>query len=138
MTGEGSLGASLIPVFTEYLRNSPGRAAWAFARKIFWDMAVVLAVVAALGAIFSRQVIGIYPLVFKIFGGRSGSWELATYLNHFIFPAIFFIGLAAVATALLHSFRVFGVPAATPVFFNLTMIACSFAVVYRPIMRWAP
>jgi len=138
MTGEGSLGASLIPVFTKYLRDSPGKAAWAFARKIFWDMAVVLAVVAALGVIFSRQVIGIYTFVFKIFGGREGSWDLAVYLNHIIFPAIFFIGLAAVATALLHSFRVFGLPAATPIFFNLTMIACSFAIVYRPIMRWAP
>ena len=138
MTGEGSLGASLIPVFTEYLRNRPGRDAWAFAEKVFWDMAVVLAVVAALGAIFSRQVIGIYTFVFKIFGGHHGSWDLAVYLNHIIFPAIFFIGLAAVATALLHSFRVFGLPAATPIFFNLTMIACSFAVVYQPMMRWAP
>jgi len=138
MTGEGSLGASLIPVFTGYLRNSPGHSAWAFAQKVFWDMAVALAVVAALGVIFSRQVIGIYTFVFKIFGGQHGSWDLAVYLNHLIFPAIFFIGLAAVATALLHSFRVFGLPAATPIFFNLTMIACSFAVVYQPIVRWAP
>jgi len=138
MTGEGSLGASLIPVFTKYLRESPGQAAWAFARKVFWDMAVVLAVVAALGVIFSRQVIGIYTFVFKVLGGQHASWDLAIFLNRIIFPAIVFIGLAAVATALLHSFRVFGVPAATPIFFNLTMIACSFAVVYRPIMRWAP
>ncbi len=138
MTGEGSLGASLIPVFTESLRNSPRRGAWAFAQKVFWDMAVALAVVAALGVIFSRQVIGIYTFVFGIFGGRGESWDLAVYLNHIIFPAIFFIGLAAVATALLHSFRVFGLPAATSIFFNLTMIACSFALVYRPITGWAP
>jgi len=134
MTAEGSLGASLIPVFTSYLRNSPGRAAWEFAQRLFWDMAAVLAVFAALGAIFSRQVVSIYT----IFGGNPAAWDLAVYLNRIIFPAVFFIGLAAVATALLHSFRVFGLPAATPVVFNLTMITCSFGFAYRPVMRWAP
>jgi putative peptidoglycan lipid II flippase len=134
MTGEGSFGASFIPVFTGYLRNSPGRPAWTLAQRVFWDTAILLAVVAALGAVFSRQVIAIYT----VFGGNSVAWGLATYLNRIIFPAIFFIGLAAVASSILHSYRVFGLPAATPIFFNLTMIACSFAVVYRPILRWAP
>jgi putative peptidoglycan lipid II flippase len=97
-------------------------------------MAVLLAVVVTLGAIFSREVIGIYT----IFGGNHATWDLAVYLNRIIFPAILFIGLAGIATAMLHSFRVFGLPAATPIFFNLAMIACSFGIVYRPILRWAP
>jgi putative peptidoglycan lipid II flippase len=134
MTAEGSLGASLIPVFAGYLRNDPGRASWAFAQRIFWDLAVILAVLAALGVIFSRQLIGIYT----IFGGHHAVWGLAVYLNRIMFPAIFFIGLAGVATALLHSFRVFALPAATPVLFNLVMIACSLGVVYRPILHYAP
>jgi len=134
MTAEGSLGASLIPVFTRYLRNSPGQGAWGFAQKIFWDLAVILSVVAALGVIFSRQLIGIYT----IFGSHHATWELAVYLNRIMFPAIVFIGLAAVATALLHSFRLFGLPAATPVLFNLTLIAFSVGVVYRPILDHAP
>jgi len=134
MTAEGSLGASLIPVFTGYLRNHPGRPAWAFAQKVFWDLAVVLAALAALGVIFSRQLIGIYT----IFAANRTAWGLAVYLNRVILPAIVFIGLAAVATALLHCFRIFGLPAATPVLFNLAMIACSLGVVYRPILDWAP
>jgi len=138
MTGEGSLGASLIPVFTDYLRNRAGRPAWEFAQKIFWDMAVALGVVAVIGAIFSRQVIGIYTGIYRLFGGHPASVDLVVYLNRIIFPSILFMGLAAVATALLHSLRVFGLPASTPIFFNLTMIACSIAVVYRPILRWAP
>jgi len=134
MTGEGSLGASFIPVFTGYLRNNPRREAWAFAQKMFWDMAVLLAVVTALGVVFSKQVIGIYAIL----GGNHVAWDLAIYLNRIIFPAIFFIALAGVATAILHSFRVFALPAATPIFFNLALIACSFGVAYRPILRWAP
>jgi len=97
-------------------------------------MALLLAAVVALGVIFSRRVVGIYTIL----GGGHAAWDLAVCLNRIIFPAIFFVGLAAVATALLHSHRVFGLPAATPIFFNLAMIACSFGIVYRPILRWAP
>ncbi|MFZ0980462.1 MAG: murein biosynthesis integral membrane protein MurJ [Candidatus Acidiferrales bacterium] len=132
MTGEGSLGASLIPVFTGYLRNRSPRETWAFAQKVFWDMAVLLAIVAVLGAVFSRQVI----YVFTILGAHQNN--LAVFLNRIIFPAVFFIGLAAVAAALLNSFHVFGLPAATPIFFNLAFILFSFGFIYRPLMRLAP
>ena len=132
MTSEGSLGASLIPVFTGYLRNRSPRESWAFAQKVFWDMAVLLAVIAILGAVFSRQVI----YVFTILGAHQNN--LAIFLNRIIFPAVFFIGLAAVAAALLNSFHVFGLPAATPIFFNLVFILFSFGFIYRPLMRWVP
>jgi len=134
MTGEGSFGASFIPVFTGYLRDSPGRTSWALAQRVFWDAFIVLAVIATLGSVFSRQVVAI----FSVMGGNSAAWSLAVYLNRIIFPSIFFIGLAAVATSILHSYQVFGLPAATPIFFNLAMVACSFGIVYRPVLRWLP
>ncbi len=132
MTGEGSLGASLIPVFTGYIRNRSPRDTWAFAQKVFWDMAVLLAVIAALGAVFSREVV----YIFTILGAHQNN--LAIFLNRIIFPSVFFIGLAAVAAALLNSFHVFGLPAATPIFFNLVFILFSFGFIYRPLMRWVP
>jgi putative peptidoglycan lipid II flippase len=134
MTGEGSLGASLIPVFSGYLRNRSAAESWALARRVFWDLALVLVVVAVLGVVFSRQVIQ----VFTIFGTNHAQWGLAVYLNRIIFPAVIFIGLAGIAAALLNSFHVFGVPAATPIFFNLTLIAFSFGIIYRPLLRWIP
>jgi putative peptidoglycan lipid II flippase len=134
MAGEGSLGASFIPVFTGYLHDQPRPKAWAFAQKLFWDVALALAATALFGVVFSRQVIGLLT----IFGAHQGHWELAVYLNRIMFPAVLFIGLAAVAASILNSFHVFALPAATPIFFNLSMIACSFAIVYRPILHWAP
>jgi putative peptidoglycan lipid II flippase len=134
MTAEGSLGASVIPVFTGYLRSGSRQEAWAFAQKVFWDMAVGLAVLCALGAVFSRQVI----YVFTVFGAHQNQWDLAVFLNRIIFPAVFFIGLAAVAAALLNSFHVFGIPASTPIFFNLVFILFSLGFVYRPLLRWIP
>ena len=65
-------------------------------------------------------------------------WDLAVFLNRIILPAVFFIGLAAVAAAMLNSFHVFGLPASTSIFFNLVMILFSFGIVYRPILRMAP
>lgn len=134
MTAEGSLGASFIPVFTGYLRNRSAHDAWDFARKVFWDLALFLAVLSVLGVVFSKQLIG----MFTLFGHNPGQWGLAISLNKIIFPAVLFIGLAALASAILNSFHVFGLPAATSIFFNLALIAFSLGIVYRPIMRWLP
>jgi putative peptidoglycan lipid II flippase len=134
MTGEGSLGASFIPVFTGYLRDKSREQVWTFARRAFWDLAVLLGTLALLGVVFSRQLIYIYT-VFAIDRSR---WELAVYLNRIIFPAVAFIGLAALAAAILHSFRIFVLPAATPIVLNLIFILFSFGIVYRPVMRMAP
>jgi putative peptidoglycan lipid II flippase len=134
MTGEGALGASFIPVFTGYLRGKSPRETWVFARRMFWDIALVLAVVAILGCVFSRQVIGIFTLM----GVSHVRWDLAIYLNRIIFPCVFFLGLAAMASAILHSFQRFALPAATGVLFNIVVIVSSLAIVYQPIMRWAP
>ena len=134
MTGEGALGASLVPVFSGYLRNRSRAETWAFARKVFWDLALVLVVVAIVGVAFSRQIVH----AFMILGANHGQSGLAIYLNRIIFPAVIFIGLAGVAAALLNSFHVFGLPAATPIFFNLALITVSFGVVYRPLMALLP
>lgn len=55
-----------------------------------------------------------------------------------MFPAVIFIGLSGVAAALLNSFHVFGLPAAAPIFFNVTLIAFSASVLYRPLLQRLP
>jgi putative peptidoglycan lipid II flippase len=133
MAGEGALGASFIPIFTSYLREKPLEEAFRLARRIFWDAAAVLTVFSVLGVVFSRQVI----YLFTIFGHQV-QWDLAVALNRVIFPCVIFIGLAAVASAILNSFHVFALPAAAPIFFNLAMIFCSFGLVYKPLTHWLP
>jgi putative peptidoglycan lipid II flippase len=134
MTGEGALGASFIPVFTGYLRGKPQIAAWQFAQRVFWDVAVILVGIAVLGSVFSRQIVG----SLTVMGVSHVRWDLAIYLNRIIFPCVFFLGLAALAGAILNSFHRFGLPASTSILFNVVFIAFSFGVVYRPIMNWAP
>jgi len=133
VTGGGALGASFIPVFTGYLREKPRDEALRFAQKVFWDVAVILAVVAIAGAIFSKQVVSIFTLL----GHGAIRWDLAIYLNRIIFPCVLFIGLAALVSAALNSFHVFGLPAATSVVFNLVFIVFSMGWAYRLIVPHA-
>jgi putative peptidoglycan lipid II flippase len=134
MTGGGALSASFIPVFTRRLREGSREEALTLARRMLWTIVLVMAVVAILGAVFSRQVV----YVFTLFGATRTRWDMAVYLNRIIFPCVFFIAIAALMGAVLNSFQVFGIPASTAAAFNVTVILFSFGFLYRPIMRWAP
>src|ERR1700720_4338031 len=52
-------------------------------------------------------------------------------LNRLMFPYILFIGMAAMAMAILNCFHIFGLPAATPILLNISFIFFSVAVVRR-------
>jgi putative peptidoglycan lipid II flippase len=134
LVGEGSMSASFIPVFAGYLKQGPNPEAWRFAERVFWIVALVAAAITALGAIFSRQVIA----ALTILAGPAANWNFAVYLNRIILPYIFIVSLVALAGAILNSLHVFGLPAASPILFNVSMIVFSLGVVYRPIMSWAP
>lgn len=134
ISGDGALGAAFIPVFTGYLKDKPRSEAWDLAQKVFWDMAVVLGALAVVGVLFSRQLVHVYALL----SSNPAQWELAVFLNRIVIPAMFFMALAGIAAAILHSFRIFALPAATPIFFNLVMILFSIGIIYRPVMRMAP
>jgi putative peptidoglycan lipid II flippase len=134
MTGGGALSASFIPLFTLNLRERSKQSALLFAQRVLWDIAAVMALVAILGSLFSRQVVGLFTL----FGSTHLSVDLAVYLNRIVFPCVYFIAIAALASAVLNSFHIFGLPASTGVFFNLTVILFSFGVFYRPLLGWVP
>ncbi len=81
LVGEGTVAASFIPVFTTYMRDSSSEQLWAFANRLFWTLALVLAVVTVLGVIFSQSVI-FAPSVIQTLStsspqDRSVSWEEA-------------------------------------------------------------
>ena len=55
----------------------------------------------------------------------------AIYLNRIIFPYVYFVGLSALAMAILNCFHVFGTPAATPILLNIAIIVFSITAVSR-------
>ncbi len=119
LTGEGAMTAAFVPVFTQLRKEKSREELWKFANAFFFDLTLIMALLAVLGIVFS-------PLLVKIiapgFGDVQGKWELTIFLTRIMFPYIFLISLAALAMAILNSFHKFFVPAFTPVLFNLAII----------------
>jgi putative peptidoglycan lipid II flippase len=126
LVGEGSMTASFIPVFTDYMRNRTREETWAFANRLFWTFCVILTALTVLGVIFSP----LFVRFFSMFGKNQVQLE-AMYLNRLMFPYILFIGMAAMAMAILNCFHIFGLPAATPILLNISFIIFSVAVVWK-------
>ncbi len=118
--------ASFIPVFTDYMRNRSREETWKFANRLFWTFSFVLAGLTVLCVVFS-------PLAVRLFSmfGKSQVQGEAIYLNRLMFPYILFIGMAALAMAILNCFHIFGLPAATPILLNISFIVFSVALVWR-------
>ncbi len=79
-----------------------------------------------LGVIFSP----LFVRFFSMFGKNQIQME-AIYLNRLMFPYILFIGMAALAMAILNCFHIFGMPAATPILLNISFIVFSVAAVWK-------
>jgi putative peptidoglycan lipid II flippase len=120
LVAEGSMTASFIPVFTTYMREKSKEEVWEFANKLFWTLALFVALITVLGMVFS-------PTVVHLFAGKNIEGTAAVDLNRIVFPYLFFVALAALAMGILNCFHIFGLPAATPVVMNLATIVFTFA-----------
>jgi putative peptidoglycan lipid II flippase len=126
LVGEGSMTAAFIPVFTDHMRNRSREETWEFANRLFWTFCVILSALAVLGVIFSP----LFVRFFSMFGKNQVQLE-AIYLNRLMFPYILFIGMAAMAMAILNCFHIFGPPAATPILLNISFVLFSVAAVWK-------
>lgn len=131
LIGEGTVAAAFIPVFTGYMRENSTEQLWHFANRLFWTLALVLAVITMLGVIFSPTVIQ----TFSSPQDRESSFAEAIALNRIIFPYIFFLGLVALAMGILNSFHNFALPAATTAILNFTIVIFSISVVWHYFQR---
>ncbi len=120
LTGEGAMTPAFVPAFTELRRKGDRGRLWAFGHAFFWDLALVMAAVTALGILFAP---GLVKVIAYGFGDVAGKWPLTIFMTRVMFPYLFFITLAALASGILNSLGRFFVPASTPILFNLAVIA---------------
>jgi putative peptidoglycan lipid II flippase len=128
LVGEGTVTAAFIPVFTGYMRDKTTEELWGFANKLFWTLALILAVITVLGVVFS-------PFVIETFSSpqdhRESSFPEAIALNRIIFPYIFFVGLVALGMGILNSYHNFALPASTTALLNFSIIVFSISIVWH-------
>jgi len=125
LLGEGSLTASFIPVFTEYLHKKTKEEALELAYNAFTFLSIILTIVTTLGIIFSPFIISVIGYGFT---SDPRQFALAVFLNRLMFPYIFIISMGALFMGILNSFRRFTSPALSPVIWNIAIIAAALGL----------
>jgi len=128
LVGEGALTSAFVPTFSRYLQEGNPAKLWRFANRMFYTLLVVLTLITVLGILFSPQLVRILAYGFRV---SPDKWALTISLNRLMFPYIFCISLAALASGVLNSLDSFALPAFTPVLLNLAIIASALLLSRR-------
>src|SRR6058998_2232995 len=116
LVADAAVQSAFVPVFTELLEKGEKRRAWRVASSLFW---LVLLVLGALTALF----ILLAPWILRPFGDPGGDRALAVGLSRVLFPIVALLGVSGIVVGILNSYEHFAVPALTPVFWNVAIIA---------------
>jgi putative peptidoglycan lipid II flippase len=116
LLADAALSSAFVPVFSELLEKGERKRAWRVASTLFWLMLLGLGGLTALLIVFA-------PLIIAPFGDPGGDKELAIGLSRVLFPIVVLLGISGVIVGILNSYEHFTVPAVTPIFWNLAIIA---------------
>jgi len=126
MFAEGTLTVALVPVLAEERkRGEPAAHAFLNALAGLLLGAVVLATIA--GIVFMPVLLYMFAPGFH---DEPDRWTQALLLARWMFPYMALISLAAMAWAVLNTYRRFAVPAASPALMNIAIIFA--AIVLAP------
>lgn len=125
---EGAMGVAFVPVFTDYLANRSRRAAVQAASALATFMAVALLVLTAIGMLFAPFWTALFAPGFADDPSKLG---LTVALTRWLFPYIFLVSMVALFSGVLNALRHFAVPAMSPLFLNLAIIAAAVLVCPR-------
>jgi len=116
LVADAALSSAFVPVFSELLEKGERKRAWRVASTLFWLMLLGLS---GLTAIF----ILVAPWVIGLFGNPGHDRALAIGLSRVLFPMVALLGVSGIVVGILNSYDHFTVPAISPVFWNLVIIA---------------
>jgi len=116
LVADAALSSAFVPVFSELLEKGERKRAWRVASTLFWLMLLGLT---ALTVIF----IFVAPWVIDLFGNPGHDKALAVGLSRVLFPIVTLLGVSGIIVGILNSYDHFTVPALSPVFWNLAIIA---------------
>ncbi|MEM9101799.1 MAG: murein biosynthesis integral membrane protein MurJ [Pseudomonadota bacterium] len=125
---EGAFAQAFVPVLAEYKADGDQQKVKSYINKVAGTLGGILTLVTILAVLGAGIVIAVFSPGFYLEGGEK--YVLATDMLRITFPYLFFIGLTAFCGAILNSYNQFAVPAITPVFLNLCLIAA--AMLFAP------
>ena len=126
LVADAALTSAFVPVFSELLEKGERARAWRVASSLIWILLLGLTAVTALFMLAA-------PWVMDLFGyGEGETGDLAVTLSRILFPIVILLGVFGIVVGILNSYEHFTVPALTPVFWNLAIIAGLVIGVPRP------
>ena len=114
LVADAALSSAFVPVFSELLEKGERARAWRVASTVFW---LFLLIVGGLTALFVLAAPLLMPPLTDAYD------DLTVTLSQILFPIVVLIGLFGIVTGILNSYDQFSIPALTPVFWNLAIIA---------------
>lgn len=120
---EGAFSQAFVPVMAEYKEQRGQVALKEFLDRTAGSLALVLMGVTALGMLGAPWIILVFAPGFAQAGPQ---YELAVEMLRITFPYLFFISSTALASGILNTMGYFAVPALTPVWLNLSLIAAAW------------
>ena len=116
LVADAALSSSFVPVFSDLLEKGERRRAWRVASSLFWLMLLGLTALTAIYILIAPWVVG-------IFGNPGHDRPLAVGLSQVLFPIVALLGVSGIVVGILNSYDHFTVPALSPVFWNIAIIA---------------
>lgn len=126
---EGAFAHAFVPVLSDYKAYGTAAALKAFIDKTAGTLALILMSVTLIGIAAAPILV---LLLAPGFAGQGAQYDLSVQLLRITFPYLLFISLTAFAGAILNAHGKFAIPALTPAFLNLSMIAA--AIWLSPLM----
>jgi len=127
---EGAFSQAFVPVLSDYKERGSKQALRNFIDRTAGTLAIILMVTTIIGMLAAPYLIMLFA---PGFAWEGEQYDLAVQMLRITFPYLFFISSVAFAGGILNSFGKFAVPAFTPVFLNLCLIAA--AIWLAPLME---
>jgi putative peptidoglycan lipid II flippase len=119
---EGAFSQAFVPVLSEYQAKRPHEDVKELADRVTGTLGVALFFITLVGVLAA-------PLFIMLFAPgylqEPEKLALGSEMLRLTFPYLFFISLTALAGGILNTYGRFGVPAFTPVFLNVVLIAAA-------------
>lgn len=120
ISAEGAFSQAFVPILAEYKSQRSFDETKTLVNRVATWLALILIGVTLLGMLAAPALVSV---IAPGFTSQPDKMQLTVALLRITFPYIFFISLVSMAGGVLNTYNRFGIPAFTPVWLNIAMIA---------------
>lgn len=120
ISAEGAFSQAFVPILAEYKSQRTFDETHSLINRVATWLGIILVGVTILGMLAAPWIVALIAPGFK---AEPDKMQLTIELLRITFPYIFFISLVSMAGGVLNTYNKFGIPAFTPVWLNVAMIA---------------